>query len=140
MLAATLTAMPRPSTALRLAPAVHTSGIGYIASRKACTDFDRFEPLLQKCQADLAAGKRKPRPFAKEQQIHEGLFFVLKGILLYVAEVGEKITHDYGAFSRTAPSPICCCVSMCSTGRPASRTARMVHRAARHNRARRRQA
>jgi len=100
----------------------------------------RFEPLLQKCQADLAAGKRKPRPFAKEQQIHEGLFFVLKGILLYVAKVGEKITHAYGAFSRTAPSPICCCVSMCSTGRPASRTSRMVHRAARHNRARRRQA
>jgi hypothetical protein len=62
----------------------------YIASRKPCTDFDRFEPLLQECQADLAAGKRKLWPFAKEQQIHEGLFFVLKGILLYVAEVGDR--------------------------------------------------
>jgi hypothetical protein len=64
MLAATLTAMPRPSTALRLAPAVHISGIGYIASRKACTDFDRFEPLLQKCQADLArCGKAEAAAF-----------------------------------------------------------------------------
>jgi hypothetical protein len=62
----------------------------YIASRKPCADFDRFEPLLQQCQADLAAGKRKLWPFAKEQQIHEGLFFVLKGILLYVAEVGDR--------------------------------------------------
>jgi T5orf172 domain len=62
----------------------------YVGSRKRCEDFDRFEPLLQQCQADLKAGKRKLWPFAKEQQIHEGLFFVLKGILLYVAEVGDR--------------------------------------------------
>jgi hypothetical protein len=62
----------------------------YIGSRKPCEDFDRFEPLLQQCQADLRVRKRKLWPFAKEQQIHEGLFFVLKGILLYVAEVGDR--------------------------------------------------
>lgn len=62
----------------------------YVGSRKRCEEFDRFEPLLQQCQADLKAGKRKLWPFAKEQQIHEGLFFVLKGILLYVAEVGDR--------------------------------------------------
>ncbi len=62
----------------------------YIGSRKPCEDFAQFEPLLQQCQADLAAGKRKLWPFAKEQQIHEGLFFVLRGILLYVAEVGDR--------------------------------------------------
>lgn len=62
----------------------------YIGSRKPCEDFEKFEPLLQQCQADLAAGKRKLWPFAKEQQIHEGLFFVLKGILLFVAEVGDR--------------------------------------------------
>jgi hypothetical protein len=62
----------------------------YIGRRKPCADFDQFEPLLRACQADLAAGKRKLWPFAKEQQIHEGLFFVLKGILLYVADVGDR--------------------------------------------------
>jgi hypothetical protein len=62
----------------------------YIGSRKKCEDFERFEPLLVQCQADLHAGKRRLWPFAKEQQIHEGLFFVLRGILLYVAEVGDR--------------------------------------------------
>jgi hypothetical protein len=37
----------------------------------------------------LASGKRKLWPFKNEQQIQKGYFFVLKGILLYVAEVGE---------------------------------------------------
>jgi hypothetical protein len=62
----------------------------YIGSRKPCADFERFEPLLRVCQADIATGKRKLWPFAKEQQIHEGQFFVLKGILLYVADVGDR--------------------------------------------------
>jgi hypothetical protein len=62
----------------------------YVGSRKPCVDFADFEPLLQQCQRDITAGKRKLWPFAKEQQIEAGLFFVLKGILLYVAEVGER--------------------------------------------------
>lgn len=62
----------------------------YVASRKRCEDFDRFQPLLVQCQTDLRTKKRKLWPFAKEQQIHEGLFFVLRGILLYIAEVGDR--------------------------------------------------
>ena len=62
----------------------------YVGSRKPCADFDQFEPLLQQCQKDIAAGHRRLWPFAKEQQIEAGLFFVLKGILLYVAEVGDR--------------------------------------------------
>lgn len=38
--------------------------------------------------------KRQVRPFANEQQIEAGYFFVLKGILLYVAEVGEREMVD----------------------------------------------
>jgi hypothetical protein len=67
-----------------------TSMPDYIASRKPCADFERFEPLLARCQEDLRSGKRKLWPFAKEQQIHEGLFFVLRGVLLYVADVGDR--------------------------------------------------
>jgi len=60
----------------------------YVATRKPCKDFENFEGKFVECQADLAAGKRKLWPFKNEQQIQKGYFFVLKGVLLYVAEVG----------------------------------------------------
>jgi len=62
----------------------------YIARRKPCNDFDQFEALFQQCHVDLQSGKRIMRPFAKEQQIEPGHFFALKGILVYIANVGEK--------------------------------------------------
>lgn len=62
----------------------------YIASRKPCEDFSKFESLFIKCQSDLTSNKRKLYPFKNEQDITEGHFFVLKGVLLYVDHVGEK--------------------------------------------------
>lgn len=62
----------------------------YIGKRTPCPDFDQFEPLFVACQKDLKGGKRKVLPFRNEQQIEKGYFFVLKGILLYVAEVGTR--------------------------------------------------
>ncbi len=62
----------------------------YIAQRTQCQGFCDFEHLFKQCHNDLAAGKRKLMPFAKEQQIHEKDFFILKGILTYIAHVGEK--------------------------------------------------
>ena len=62
----------------------------YVAKRKACKDFTKYEHLFKQCHADLANETRKLRPFSREQQIDEGLFFVLKGILLYVDKVGER--------------------------------------------------
>jgi hypothetical protein len=62
----------------------------YVARRKPCQDFEEFEPMFIQCQKDLASGKRRIKPFAKEQHIEEGHFFVLKGVLLYVDNVGEK--------------------------------------------------
>lgn len=67
-----------------------TNDSAYIARRKSCLDFKDFEEHFKLCQKDLAVGKRKLWPFAKEQQINEGEFFVLKGILTYIAEVGVK--------------------------------------------------
>lgn len=65
----------------------------YIASRKPCKDFDNFESLFIQCQSDLANKKRRLYPFKNEQQITKGHFFVLKGILLYVAQVGKKFNE-----------------------------------------------
>jgi hypothetical protein len=61
----------------------------YIANRKSCKDFQEFEQKFIQCQADLKSEKRKLWPFRKEQNIEKGSFFVLKGVLVYVAEVGE---------------------------------------------------
>lgn len=61
-----------------------------IAQRKRCKDFDQFEHLFQECHAELTAGIREARQFTGEQQIKAGHFFVLHGVMAYVAEVGEK--------------------------------------------------
>lgn len=70
-------------------PPKETSMPDYVARRKPCDDFSEFEPLFKKCQADLAERKRKLYPFKNEQQISKGSFFVLHGVLLYVADRGE---------------------------------------------------
>lgn len=62
----------------------------YIAQREPCEDFEQFEPLFKACQQELRVGKRQLLQFANEQQIEKGQFFVLKGIMAYVAEVGDK--------------------------------------------------
>lgn len=61
----------------------------YVASRKKCNDFENFETLFTQCQADLKAGRRKLIKFQNEWQIKKRYFFILKGVLLYVAKVGE---------------------------------------------------
>lgn len=69
-------------------PTVHS--YDYVAQRHKCSDFSHFEPLFKACQADLAAGKRRLRKFTTETSIVPGNFFVYKGVLLYIAEVGKE--------------------------------------------------
>jgi hypothetical protein len=61
-----------------------------IAQRKRCKDFDQFENLFKQCHAELSSGVRESRQFTGEQQIKPGHYFVLHGVMVYVAEVGEK--------------------------------------------------
>ncbi len=63
----------------------------YIALRKSCKDFDKYEHFFVKIQEELKNGKRKIVKFQNEQQIKKGYYFILKGILLYVAYVGKQI-------------------------------------------------
>jgi hypothetical protein len=62
-----------------------------VAERQVCADFETFKPLFDQCVAELNDGKRKAIPFANEQEIGAGEFFILNGVMVYVAEVGE--TH-----------------------------------------------
>jgi len=68
----------------------------YVAKRKPCKDFADFEDKFKKCQADLASGKRLLNPFRNEQEIDKGYFFVLKGVLLYVAKIAKRKADDKG--------------------------------------------
>ena len=61
-----------------------------IARRTPCQDFGLYEPLFKQCHRDLVAGENELRPFTGEQQIEIGHFFILHGIMVYVAEVGNK--------------------------------------------------
>lgn len=66
----------------------------YVAQRKLCRDFTTFEEQFKDCQKELKAEKRRLLPFANEQQIEAGTFYVLRGILLLVTEVGERVEKN----------------------------------------------
>jgi len=62
---------------------------GQIAKRKPAEDFEQFVQLFKDCHAELRAGARKLLRFKNPSEIEKGKFFVLNGVLLYVAEIGE---------------------------------------------------
>ncbi|MEY2340986.1 GIY-YIG nuclease family protein [Acidithiobacillus sp. IBUN Pt1247-S3] len=63
-----------------------------IADRKPCEDFETFRPLFERVQTEVKTGLRQSQPIeAGRRAIEAGDFFVLEGITLYVAEVGEPL-------------------------------------------------
>lgn len=68
----------------------------YIARRKPCKDFQKYEPLFEKCQAELATGKRKLLKFSSEKQIVKDSFYVLGGVLLFIENIGETYINKFG--------------------------------------------
>ena len=66
----------------------------YIAIRKISKQLKKYDELLKQCQSDLREGRRKLIKFKNGQQVEEGHFFVLKGVLLYVDKVGETIVEN----------------------------------------------
>ncbi len=61
----------------------------HIARRKACKEFDQFEPLFVQQHALMKSGMRVTVPFKSEDQIRKGSFFILNGQLAYVANIGK---------------------------------------------------
>ena len=61
----------------------------HVARRKACKEFDQFEPLFIEQHALMKSGMRVTVPFKSEDQIRKGSFFVLNGQLAYVANIGK---------------------------------------------------
>ncbi|MBL4774726.1 MAG: GIY-YIG nuclease family protein [Mariprofundus sp.] len=68
----------------------------FVARRKACDDFDKYEPIFQQIQTDLASGKRSLIAF-KEDNIKEGYFYTHNGVLMLLESI--DISQDEQSFS-----------------------------------------
>lgn len=66
----------------------------YVASRKPCKEFAKYEYLFKDAQNDLKIGKRTLAKFEKEQEIYEGEFYILKGVMVYVASKGHLVKKN----------------------------------------------
>ena len=72
-----------------------------IADRKPCPDFEAFKPLFERVATEVKTGMRQSQPIeAGRRAIKAGDFFILDGITLYVAEVGEPLKTTAGEVDR----------------------------------------
>ena len=72
-----------------------------IADRKPCEDFETFRPLFERVQTEVKTGLRQSQPIgAGSRAIEAGDYFVLDGITVYVAEVGEPLKTTAGEVDR----------------------------------------
>ncbi|MEJ5126511.1 GIY-YIG nuclease family protein [Comamonas sp. MYb21] len=63
-----------------------------IADRKPCEDYESFRPLFEQVQTEMSTGLRQSQPItASNRRIEVGDFFILDGIMVYVAEVGDPL-------------------------------------------------
>lgn len=75
----------------------------YIARRKICKDFDMYEAAFKQIHADLESGRRKLVDFKGQEDLVEGQYFVLRGVVFYLevdnAGLTEK-TYDGQVYRR----------------------------------------
>jgi hypothetical protein len=75
----------------------------YIARRKICKDFDMYEPAFKQIHADIGSGRRKLVEFNGQDDLVEGHYFVLRGVVFLLeadnATLTEK-TYDEQVYRR----------------------------------------
>jgi len=72
-----------------------------IAQRTRCEDFEKFKPFFEKVEGEIRAGLVQTQPITEENRsIGEKDFFILNGITLHVAEVGEPLKITAGEVDR----------------------------------------
>lgn len=103
-LAAELTAGPEADDITRLRH-VRTSAekraAEEIADRKPCADFETFRPLFERIANEIKTGLRQAQPItAKNRAIEAGDFFILDGVTVYVAELGDPLKTTAGELDR----------------------------------------
>ncbi|MCD4557719.1 GIY-YIG nuclease family protein [Schaalia sp. lx-100] len=71
-----------------------------IAVREKAKDFEKFEHLFKAKHAELAAGDAVILPFKGVSTIKPGRFFILGGLMLFIAEIGEVEYKHVGGRER----------------------------------------
>jgi hypothetical protein len=66
----------------------------YVAQRVRCPNFHEYEPLFETVNRQLGQGIREAIPFRKESEVEVGQFFILNGIMAYIAEMGEEFERN----------------------------------------------
>lgn len=66
----------------------------FVARRKPCKDFDKYESIFIEVQKDLANGKRKLIEF-KQQNLQEGAFYVHNGVLFLLEKIDISHKEHY---------------------------------------------
>jgi len=66
----------------------------FVARRKQCKDFDKYEPLFKEIQKDLAEGKRKLVDF-KMGNLREGTYYVHNGVLFLLEQINIDRKDHY---------------------------------------------
>lgn len=77
-------------------PTAEVKAAEEIANRKRCEDFDKFKPLFKQVQEELQSGERESHPFEKVTEINQGDFFIVDGVIAYVAEVNDPFINADG--------------------------------------------
>lgn len=62
---------------------------GEVARRRPAEAFDQYDPLFKQKHEELREGTSKLLPYPGLAHIAPGAFFVLNGVMLFIAEVGE---------------------------------------------------
>ncbi len=81
-------------------PQVEITPAEEVATRTPCADFDRFKPLFDKAQTDLAAGTRETVKHQDDFAPEAGDIFIVGGQKVLVAEIGEPFTTKYDRIDR----------------------------------------
>ncbi|MCE7996980.1 MAG: GIY-YIG nuclease family protein [Roseivirga sp.] len=68
--------------------------VDYVAQRVQCLNFHEYEPLFEEVNLQIKSGIREAIPFRKESEIEKGQFFILNGIMAYIADVGEEFERN----------------------------------------------
>ena len=69
----------------------------FVARRKRCKDFDKFELMFKKIHKELSVNHRKLVRF-NERELKPGNFFVHKGTLLYLESLSDLIKDKHEKF------------------------------------------
>lgn len=103
-LAAELTAAPQDddiSVLRHVRTSAEKRAAEEIADRKPCANFEAFQPLFERAANEIKTGLRQSQPItAGNRSVEVGDFFVLDGVTVYVAEVGEPLKTTAGEVDR----------------------------------------